>query len=238
MAVFKRFLHFYISDKFARILLVSLLITLVVSVLFGFIIGGREFWNGLLAETFGIATTALITLLIVDRFIDYRDELEWASVRNITLAGVAAHLCDALGQVIIYLPIKNFDNQTKILDGRNKPPPVASEGMRGLADELRHMSEPKGEKSLSDLSIEYYEDVKWELTQIQNVLTPRIMSLSKDKELIDKLAKFDNAYRDFYSAILADKQVVIHAAAPALVRFIDASAELYECIRVRWDRSS
>ena len=49
------------------------------------------------------------------------------------------------------------------------------------------------EESTSDVSVRFYQALRWGLDQIRDVITPRIMQYSTDQALIDRLVEFDDA---------------------------------------------
>jgi hypothetical protein len=49
------------------------------------------------------------------------------------------------------------------------------------------------EESTSDVSVRFYQALRWVLDQIRDVITPQIMQYSTDQALIDRLVEFDDA---------------------------------------------
>ena len=56
--------------------------------------------------------------------------------------------------------------------------------MTNLASQLRKLPDAvNGEDSTSDLSVEFYEVEKWDLDQIRDVLTSRVVQNSGDQQI-------------------------------------------------------
>ena len=67
------------------------------------------------------------------------------------------------------------------------------------------------EESTSDVSVRFYQALRWDLDQIRDVITPRIMQYSTDQALIDRLVEFDDASRNLNHAIIVHKEVLTHS---------------------------
>jgi hypothetical protein len=65
-------------------------------------------------------------------------------------------------------------------------------------------------ESTSDVSVRFYQALRWGLDQIRDVITPRIMQYSTDQVLIDRLVEFNDASRNLNHAIIAHKEVRTH----------------------------
>jgi hypothetical protein len=66
------------------------------------------------------------------------------------------------------------------------------------------------EESTSDVSVRFYQTLRWDLDQIRDVITPRIMQYPTDQALIDRLVEFDDASRNLTHAIIVHKEVLTH----------------------------
>jgi hypothetical protein len=67
------------------------------------------------------------------------------------------------------------------------------------------------EESTSDVSVRFYQALRWDLDQIRDVITPRIMQYSTDQVLIDRLVEFNDASRKLNHAIIVHKEVLTHS---------------------------
>jgi hypothetical protein len=122
-----------------------------------------------------------------------------------------------------------------IIDGRNIPASNATKAMREVASQLRSIADgPSHEKSLSDYAVDSYDEIKWDLDQIQAVLTPWAIRSHADQIIVDALIQFDGVRRQFHNAIISHKLIVTGTPYPALVLLVEASADLYETISQSW----
>jgi len=61
------------------------------------------FLGNILAEATGLFVGILVTLLIVDKYLERQREKQWLRVREITYEAIVTHLRDLLSKVIFYL---------------------------------------------------------------------------------------------------------------------------------------
>jgi hypothetical protein len=87
------------------------------------------------------------------------------------------------------------------------------------------------------MAVEFYEMEKWDLDQIQTVLTPRLLESATDQKLIEALMEFDHTHRALYSAILGHKLVVTQSAFSRIPDLIAAAGRLYREMRPHWERA-
>lgn len=93
---------------------------------------------------------------------------------------------------------------------------------------------PSPTKHRSDYVVELYENSRWNLDQIQRVLTPLVIQSEADQELIDILMSFDMARRDLHNTIIRHKLIVTDAAFPALIKLMDMIADVYRIVAKYW----
>ena len=111
----------FFSDSFGRLLLMSLFLMVTVNVLLGFVTDIRGFSGNILAEVAGSGIAILIGLLVIDKFIEYRREQQWAKVRRLTYEALSSLICDIASDVYMYFPIKDHRSMGSILEGRSTP---------------------------------------------------------------------------------------------------------------------
>ncbi len=224
-----------VSKPFGRWLIpVSIMLVVMVTAI-GLYIDTIGFFGNLLAETAGIFAGIVIALRIVDRYVDHQKEQQWARVRNLTYEAIAAHLCDLVTEMFIYFPVKDHRPMTPIIEGRDHPNPATITGMANLASQLRQLpSAVSAEKSTSDLAVEFYEAIKWDLDQIRDVLTPRVVQSSKDQKIINSLIEFDSARRRLHNAIIVHKRVVTHSVFPDVVELLKQAQSVYSALCESW----
>lgn len=84
--------------------------------------------------------------------------------------------------------------------------------------------------SESDVTIDYYEGVKWDLDQTWIVLTLRIVASPADQTLIDLLVEYDDSQHELRHSIIAHQQICTQGAFLSLVDPIDCAGCLYQAV--------
>lgn len=222
----------WLSGRVGYLFAVAMLGVMAATAWVGVRLDLNGFGVNVLASVFSIALGLLIGYLLVDRFADYVAERQWARTRLYTLQAIAAHLCDMASVVFTHF---SADSGLKILEGRNCPNPATPSDFGGLVTELRGLPlSVSREKSTSDVAVEFYNEVRWDLDQIQTVLTPRVVQSSRNQALFDVLVEFDDARRNLHNAIIAHKLVVTHSVMPDVVHLMDVSGRLYGVVAEEW----
>lgn len=230
--------RFYLKDRFIRYSLIAIGVIVVLCLFGGFLLDWRGFLEGVLASVAFTGITIIVGLYFVDRLIEHRQEQQWERVRLLTYRGLAAHLCDMASMTMIAFPYGDHRPAGRILEGRNEPREVAVAGFERLTDGLRNLTESNSQtQSLSDMAVEFYEMERWDLGQIQTVLTPRLLEGATDQKLIDALMEFDHAQRALYSAILGHKLAMTQSAYHYIPDLIAAAGHLYREMRLLWERA-
>lgn len=217
----------YFSDPFGRWLIVGSLFLAVTIGIVGFLVDSRGFLENLLSEATGIFVGILIALLIVDKYAEYHKEKQWSKFRELTYNSIRAHVCDLTTDMIIYF-LSAHRLMTPIIDGRDHPNPKTTIAMEKMIAQLRELPNTvNAEKSTSDLAVEWYEEVKWDLDEIQHLLTPRVVQSSNDQQVIDSLIEFDSARRSLHNAIIVHRRVVTHSVFPYVIKLLEQAQVLY-----------
>ena len=76
--------------------------------------------------------------------------------------------------------------------------------------------------------------VKWDLDQIRDVLTPRVVQSSNDQQIIDALVEFDDARRKLHNAIIVHKRIVTHSVFPDTIALLEQVQSLYGILCDKW----
>jgi hypothetical protein len=212
----------------------SIVIVVLVSAV-GLAVNTMGFLENLLSETVGIFVSIIVALLIVDKYTEHQKEQQWARVRNLTYQALAAHLCDLTTETFIYFPVGDHRPMTPIIEGRDHPNPATVPAIGDLISQLRKLpSAVSAERSTSDLSVEFYDVIKWDLDQIRDVLTPRVVQSSSDQQIIDALIEFDDARRKLHNAIIVHKQIVTHGVFPDAIALLEQARNLYGILCDKW----
>ena len=152
------------------------------------------------------------------------------SVMDATRRPIAVHLCEIVSSLGIHYHQGLSDKLVSPFRGGHANPFDLDilESFPDILDELRAL--PSGitrDKSTSDIAVDFYESVKWDLDQIQNVLTPRILQTPLGHSLADSLVAFDEAHRELRHAIIGHKQAVTHNVFPNVIELIEKARDLY-----------
>lgn len=201
----------------------------------GLYIDAQGFIENLLSEVVGIFAGIIVALLVVDRYIKHQNERQWAKVRNLTYTAIINHLCDMAVEAIIHFLVKDHRLITPIIGGRDQPNPSTIAAMAELVSLLRQVQDVDSEgRSTSDIAVEFYEEVEWDLDQIQDVLTPRVVQSPAEQQVIDALIEFDHARHRLHNAIIAHKRIATHGVLPHVIELIERAQGLYSVIYKTW----
>ena len=202
----------------------------------GLLLDSRSFLVNLTVAAISIVASAAVALSFVDWYVQGQRRQQWANVRAITFRAIVSHLCDLTQEMFIYFPMKDHRPMARIAEGRASPSAAAAAAMGQLAENLAALpSSVSREKSTSDMAVEYFEAVKWDLDQIRDVLTPRVLQFSTDQAPTDALIEFDATDRELRNAIIAHQQVVTDSVMPHIVELVREAKALYEVISKHWD---
>jgi hypothetical protein len=204
---------------------------LLVLLVFGLsIIGLRMdaagFTVNMLAGLVGVVLSLALGVTVAERILRREKEARWRQTQSATLRAIGIHLSEIAGGVFLHFRLGAampfFQAHTNALDTRILEafdPLIA--GLRALPSSVEQG------KSTSDTAVEYYEALRWDLDQIQAVLTPRLLESPTKQDLIDRLVDFDNARRELHHAIIAHRQAVTQSVIPKLITLIESAKRLY-----------
>jgi hypothetical protein len=184
-----------------------------------------QLWFGLIF----VAINIFVTVFLVDRLIKYRREQQWANVRSITLSAIVAHLCDIASDIYLEFSAAKVDLSSldRILKGRNTPNAATPDAFEEFADELSNIHKDIRGESPSTIVADFYKKIQWDLDQIQNVLTPLVITSSSEQRLIDALVSFNQTQRELINGIRSHQMAGTQEAFPALVALVRGSGRLY-----------
>ena len=206
---------------------------IVVACIAGLVIDSKGFLVNVIAGLCGIFLSFFLALFIVDKYVKYQKEQEWAKVNKITLNAIAIHLCEIVGGLSLHFTYMDDSLTLPFFRGRNLPNEKTLLAFTPLLQALENLTLPieiASHKSTSDIAVEYYEALSWDMDQIQNVLTPRVMQNSTDQPLIDALIVFDNARRTLHHSIIGHRQAVTQAVFENVRPLIQSAERVYQLI--------
>lgn len=235
-------MYSFFSDRYPRwVAVVSIICALLVvlSIGLGVLVSEKpgEFLVNLLPGLAEISGGLLITLLIVDSLVRHYEKRRWDKIRDATYKAITAHLRYIVCDMLFHFPVRDHSPLSLISAGPDHPYTDTINGMAELASLLRQLpDEVTAEKSTSDLSVELYEQLQWDLDQIQYVLTPRVIQSSDDQRVIDSLIEFDTTRRSLHNAVIAHKQILIGGVLPDMIALLEQAQTLYSVLCEQWDR--
>ncbi len=218
------------------IVLTAVLIALIIV---GAFLGKVDFWTNILAELVGLILGILATLTIVEYLLKKHREKEWDKIKQITLKQIATHIADMYTNFEFLDLCRAGDLFSRVINGRNKPLLDAYKAMTKIPEEINKtvaLRIKENEEALIEDIESLYKDSKWDISQILEVLLPRVMEISEDKELISEILKLDEYYRAWENARIANRKAGI-GYDTILNRALDtfkAAAEVYRKICKRW----
>jgi hypothetical protein len=188
----------------------------------------RGFLGNLAAECAGIGFTILVGYFLIEKLLKYHKDQQFAPARNFTLRAVANRLCDIASRVPEYFPVQDPSSVARILRGRNS---FHNATVKGFGDLLAQLDQiPPNDFPACASCKEFYEAVKWDLDQIQTVLTPIVMLISEDQELINELMKFNHAGRELHNSILGYKLIRLGSIRQNVRSLVEHSRQLYQAL--------
>ncbi len=153
----------------------------------------------------------------------------------LTYRAIAAHLCDAMAQILVDLALNDCRPMTSILEGRDVPDLRTVEGLSSLSSLLRATPNP-GSNDLSDKAAEYYEHNEWDLGQLCGDLLVRLIQSGRphEEDLVEALVALDLVRRSVQTSIIAHRQVVTGGVFANLPDLVDAGADVYRSLARHW----
>ena len=219
-----------LSKRMSSWVLPASALSVVIAAGVGLAVDAKGFLVNILAGVVSIIISFAIALAIVDRYVQHHREQQWAKVQTLTLRAIAVHLCEIVGGLFVHFPGLNDRVFQPFWEGHGNPLTTdIRESFAGVLNQLRPL--PSGitpDKSTSDIAVEYYESLKWDLDQIQNVLTPRVLQSPVQQSLIDSLVAFDQAHRELRHAMIAHQAAVTHSVFPRVISLIEAARNVYQ----------
>jgi len=194
----------------------------------GLMVDWKAFLVNVLAGLICLGIGFVVAIFIVDRFARRLRERQWARTQQSTLQAIASHLCEIAGGTFQHYSVP-YDIVAPLFAAYSSPVDTSLiDCFKKLEVHLASLpAAVTNFRSTSDVAVEYYKALRWDLDQIQTVLTPRVMESPAHQTLIDRLADFDQRRRELHHSIRAHKQAVTHSVHPCLVSLIGAAEALY-----------
>lgn len=216
-----------------KLLWVSLaLIGLVAFV--GFWLNWRDFVVNLCAGVVCIFIGFILGKIILDRYAEEQRALQWQKVRGLTFMSLANHLYDIAQEAAIFCGIHfpQGENSSALEQGRDYPNFAVAKAMLALCSKMQSLpgADDPGDNKLSDVAVEFYQDVRWNLDEVSNVLLPRVVQSTHEQQVVDSITEFDRARLKLHNAAFVHKRIVIGGIFPDMVNLIKGAHNLYSVL--------
>jgi hypothetical protein len=162
-----------------------------------------DFAENLAAEILGIG----LSISIIKILVDYYESKRWKYIQDLTSRALIQRIDDIISQVIgaefRFLKHLNMDSPKTGTDAIKKfmslidtADPKDGDGLSLEDPELRTTF--SGLIDIADNLIAHiYENVKWDLDEIQEKLIPRLLQTAIDQNIADMLISFEETIREF-----------------------------------------
>jgi hypothetical protein len=191
-----------------RVPTIVLAVVALMAAVAGVAIDVSGFVANFLAEVAGIAIGVVIALTLVERLLERRRTEQWERVRDQTLRAVHAHVGDMALDVLMSSRVSDHmphgrDTELMQLVDEEPSKPGTADALELIADYMGRNTEGLAEtQDLTEASTRtLYDEVKPEITQIRDVLTPRILQFGEDPELVELLVEIEAAERSWIGAL-------------------------------------
>ena len=216
---------------FGTRLIVASLILVVIASAIGLWMDAKGFAVNILAGIVGIFVGFVIGLLILDKYMEAKREEQWAKVRGLTYASIANHLCDIVQEAGISFEFQPDYLMNPISEGRDHLNPGTITAMEKFVSELRHLPGALStDNTFSDMTVEFYREVQWDLDQISEVLISRVIGSAAEQHVIDALIEFDRARLRLRNAVYVHKRITIGGIFPHVIQLLEQNRVVYSAL--------
>jgi hypothetical protein len=186
----------------------------------GLLLDARAFAVNLSASVVAIVAGIWVATRLVDPILRARRRQDWLKVSDATLAAIRTHVVDVAVQVWVDTQAPGTQTLTSLQKGRDV---LDGETLIGMDRLIVYVSSiaPDPETTM------IHDDVKWDLSQITEVLTPRVMLTADDEELVGLLVGLEDAERHWMNLQIADQQAVIGGTVRGVIEVLKAARNLY-----------
>jgi hypothetical protein len=195
----------------------------VVAVVVGLFLDPRGFTVNLLASVVAIIAGVGVAVRLIDPIIRARRRREWLKVADATLAAIRTHVIEVVVQFWVGFGGPGGNMLENMLKGRDVLSRRALVGMDELMIFLRGINPETETDSV-------YDDVKWDLGQIRDVLIPRVILTADDESLVTPLVALEDAERRWAHYLIGDQQAVIGGTLRGAIDVLEASRTLYAAL--------
>jgi hypothetical protein len=193
----------------------------IIAAVLGLFLDVGGFLGNLAAEVVGVAASIVLAVLAVDVLLERRRRQRWDDVRDQTLRAIYVRVGDLMVDAMLDGPVESLMRSQDPLNlhpgearderfwdavvPEDPASPGAVEAMEDLAAFLRENSEQLAHHDDDDAgwasSRLLYDEVHEEISQLRDVLTPRVLELADDPELVSRLLALEKADRSWRSSL-------------------------------------
>jgi hypothetical protein len=177
-----------------RITTAVLVSIVAVAIVPGLLLNPQPFIENLLAEVAGAAASILVGLTLVERLMQRQRARQWERVRLQTVRAILAHIMDIGLEYYMLLPVSIRQQEHEFIYCYYELELPSEEAAQGLARISKHVLGYKQE--LAPLSSGgFHEHITPHIYQLRDVLTPRVLELNDDPNLVEALMEIETAER-------------------------------------------
>lgn len=221
-----KFKNFYKEWKWALILIFICIMGIPLTTIYGIqsVNWGNDFWPNALSEFLGMFVElifgAIFTFIVIDKYIQYHKNKQWGKIQNITYKNLYFLLSDLLlklnfsfqkemrveSYVVVedietlndYLPKADFDIFVKALIASINKKIQEEESCKNISsDESIYFVDEQLYNSL----IKFKLHSKQDLSNLSNLIIPKLLSFSDDIALLDSLLELEELLTSLLSKI-------------------------------------
>lgn len=177
-------------------------------IIIGALLDFKGFISNVSSEILGVFLGFLIAIFFLDHYQNALREKQWEKVRELTYGSLITNLSISIFNLFTFfedtLPdIKVFRSLFM------KFPQSDNAGSKALMDLHNIFREAPTDMWLeySRKTFTYFEATRYHLDRISDILTPRILEFSDDKEIIDSLINFEEVQSRFQNIVSTDHEI-------------------------------
>lgn len=200
----------------------------LILVIVGFSYDTKGFVSNILAEITGLFLGIIIAILLVERLSESQQKKRWERVRKLTHRSISHHLNNIVLELFNHFPIENHNSLTVLLNSRDHLNSDTSSILNNLIAQINRLY---GQNQVKfNMLIEYFNVIKWDISQIRHDLMPRVIQSSDNQELIDALVEFDDIAQELQSNIIIQKRSVTQGGLPNIISFLEKIRDIYQLL--------
>ena len=107
--------------------------------------------------------------------------------------------------------------------------------MLDLCNELQSLPGAQStDNTFSDIAVDFYEEIRWNLDQVGDILIPRVIESTTDQDVINYLIEFDRARIKLHTATYVHNRIAIGGIFPDVVNLLIQAHAVYNTLIKIW----